>query len=63
MCLDEPQSEGLGRNSLCAKTNYGANVNKLDESLLAKLPPFKNLGRPQIREILDLATPAGLRQM
>lgn len=31
-------------------------VNKLDESLLTGLPPFSRLSRPQIREILDLAT-------
>ncbi|GHF57310.1 Crp/Fnr family transcriptional regulator [Seohaeicola zhoushanensis] len=30
---------------------------KLDESLLAGLPPFSRLSRPQIREILDLAMP------
>ena len=32
-------------------------MNKLDESLLAKLPPFAKLSRAQIREILDLAAP------
>ena len=30
-------------------------VNILDESLLADIPPFRRLSRPQIREILDLA--------
>ncbi|HET9068788.1 MAG TPA: Crp/Fnr family transcriptional regulator, partial [Amaricoccus sp.] len=30
---------------------------KLDESLLAPLPPFSRLTRPEIREILDRATP------
>jgi len=30
---------------------------KLDESLLTRLPPFSRLERPQIREILDQATP------
>ena len=29
----------------------------LDESLLTGLPPFSRLSRPQIREILDRATP------
>jgi CRP/FNR family transcriptional regulator, nitrogen oxide reductase regulator len=32
-------------------------VKKLDESLLADVPPFRKLTRPQIREILDAATP------
>jgi len=32
-------------------------VNKLDESLLSDLPPFRRLARPQIREFLDLAKP------
>ncbi|EYD77244.1 Nitric oxide -responding transcriptional regulator NnrR (Crp/Fnr family) [Rubellimicrobium mesophilum DSM 19309] len=32
-------------------------MNKLDESLLTGLPPFSRLERPQIREILDQATP------
>jgi CRP-like cAMP-binding protein len=32
-------------------------MNKLDESLLTGLPPFSRLSRPQIREILDQATP------
>lgn len=32
-------------------------MNKLDESLLSDLPPFRRLARPQIREILDLAKP------
>lgn len=32
-------------------------MNDLDESLLAALPPFRRLARPQIREILDQATP------
>jgi CRP/FNR family transcriptional regulator, nitrogen oxide reductase regulator len=31
--------------------------NKLDESLIAPLPPFRKLGRAQIREILDQAAP------
>ncbi|MDZ4089500.1 MAG: Crp/Fnr family transcriptional regulator [Tabrizicola sp.] len=31
-------------------------MHKLDESLLAALPPFRRLSRPQIREILDAAT-------
>jgi CRP/FNR family transcriptional regulator, nitrogen oxide reductase regulator len=30
---------------------------KLDESLLAQVPPFRRLNRAQIRQILDLATP------
>lgn len=33
---------------------------KLDESLLTRLPPFARLDRPQIREILDQATPLRL---
>ncbi len=32
-------------------------VNKLDETLLTRLPPFSLLERPQIRTILDQATP------
>lgn len=32
-------------------------LKKLDESLLTDLPPFRKLARPQIREILDAATP------
>lgn len=32
-------------------------MSKLDESLLKPLPPFSRLERPQIREILDQATP------
>ncbi|MFN4156685.1 MAG: Crp/Fnr family transcriptional regulator [Gemmobacter sp.] len=32
-------------------------MKKLDESLLTDLPPFRKLTRPQIREILDAATP------
>ena len=32
-------------------------MNKLDESLLAALPPFSRLEKAQIRAILDLATP------
>ncbi|MFQ8432814.1 Crp/Fnr family transcriptional regulator [Amaricoccus sp. W119] len=32
-------------------------MSRLDESLLASLPPFSRLARPLIREILDLATP------
>lgn len=31
-------------------------MHKLDESLLAAVPPFRRLSRPQIREILDAAT-------
>lgn len=31
-------------------------MNRLDESLLAGLPPFSRLTKPQIREVLDLAT-------
>jgi CRP-like cAMP-binding protein len=31
-------------------------LNRLDESLLAGLPPFSRLSKPQIREALDLAT-------
>jgi CRP-like cAMP-binding protein len=31
-------------------------MNRLDESLLAPLPPFSRLERPQIRAILDRAT-------
>lgn len=33
-------------------------MQKLDESLLSNLPPFRNLARPQIREILDAAQTA-----
>jgi len=33
-------------------------MNKLDESLLTALPPFRSLTRPQIREILDAAQTA-----
>ena len=33
-------------------------MKKLDESLLTHLPPFRNLSRLQIREILDAATSA-----
>lgn len=33
-------------------------MKKLDESLLANLPPFRSLTRPQIREILDAAQTA-----
>ncbi len=33
-------------------------MKKLDESLLSNLPPFRNLTRPQIREILDAAQTA-----
>lgn len=32
-------------------------MKNLDESLLANIPPFRNLDRGQIREILDLAVP------
>ena len=32
-------------------------LKNLDESLLTNLPPFRKLSRPQIREILDAATP------
>lgn len=32
-------------------------MQKLDESLLSGLPPFSRLGRAEIREILDRATP------
>lgn len=32
-------------------------MNKLDNSLLAPLPPFRTLGAGQIRDILDLAIP------
>ena len=32
-------------------------MKKLDECLLTDLPPFRKLSRPQIREILDAATP------
>ncbi len=32
-------------------------MKKLDESLLSDMPPFSKLSRPQIREILDAATP------
>lgn len=32
-------------------------MSRLDESLLAGLPPFSKLARPQIREILDHAVP------
>ena len=32
-------------------------LKKLDESLLTDVPPFRRLSRPQIREILDAATP------
>lgn len=38
--------------------NVGAKkLNNLDESLLADIPPFRRLTRPQIREILDQAQP------
>ncbi|EGJ21800.1 CRP/FNR family transcriptional regulator [Cereibacter sphaeroides WS8N] len=40
----------------CRKFGTGF-VNKLDESLLTKLPPFSRLDRPQIRTILDQAAP------
>ncbi len=33
-------------------------MQKLDESLLSGLPPFSRLARPEIRAILDRATPA-----
>jgi CRP/FNR family transcriptional regulator, nitrogen oxide reductase regulator len=39
------------------RKQHRVNVPKLDESLLTKLPPFSRLDRPQIREILDRATP------
>lgn len=32
-------------------------MHKLNESLLANLPPFRRLSQPQIREILDAAAP------
>lgn len=32
-------------------------MNRLDESLLSGLPPFSKLARPEIREILDQASP------
>lgn len=32
-------------------------MNKLDESLLAPIPPFRRLERAQVRAILDVATP------
>lgn len=32
-------------------------MKNLDESLLVQIPPFRKLSRPQIRKILDLATP------
>ncbi|MBV1896541.1 MAG: Crp/Fnr family transcriptional regulator [Rhodobacteraceae bacterium] len=32
-------------------------MNKLDESLLTSLPPFRNFSKTQIRTVLDLATP------
>lgn len=32
-------------------------LKNLDESLLSKLPPFRNLAKAQIRAVLDLATP------
>ena len=32
-------------------------MNKLDESLLTEIPPFRRLDKRQIREILDQATP------
>ncbi|SFQ26315.1 cAMP-binding domain of CRP or a regulatory subunit of cAMP-dependent protein kinases, partial [Tranquillimonas alkanivorans] len=32
-------------------------MGKLDESLLREVPPFRRLDRPQVREILDQATP------
>lgn len=35
-------------------------MNKLDESLLSDLPPFRRLARSQIREILDQAKPLRL---
>lgn len=36
----------------------GCNLKKLDESLLTKLPPFRGLTLPQIREVLDAAQTA-----
>lgn len=35
-------------------------MNKLDPSLLTAVPPFSQLSREQVREILDLATPRRL---
>ena len=32
-------------------------MRKLDESLLGHIPPFRNLSRPEIRAVLDLAEP------
>jgi CRP-like cAMP-binding protein len=32
-------------------------LRKLDESLLGHIPPFRNLSRPEIRAVLDLAEP------
>jgi CRP-like cAMP-binding protein len=42
--------------NIALKQTSGTFVPKLDESLLIDLPPFRQLGRPQIRDILDLAT-------
>lgn len=46
-----------GSLSLCCRKFGTGFVNKLDESLLTKLPPFSRLDRPQIRTILDQAAP------
>lgn len=46
------------RGSLCCHNIKGLAVNKLDESLLTDLPPFRALQRRQIREILDVAQTA-----
>lgn len=43
---------------MCCHNNGADGVNKLDETLLTGLPPFRRLSRPQIRDILDAATPA-----
>ncbi len=45
-------------NALCFQTNFGLNeLKKLEESLVANLPPFRKLSRAQIRQILDAASP------
>ena len=45
------------RNSLSCDNIGGFDLKKLDESLLTTLPPFRKLHPPQIRAILDAATP------
>ncbi len=47
----------LRRGLLCCINIGDYHLNNLDESLLHDLPPFRQLRRPEIREILDAATP------